>query len=172
MVNDDRLLRVGRLIDGAINLRNDSFAPWRARTHSRTNKITTVRMMEPSPSFPLQEMLGFNIEKGDGVATATLTADERHLNPHGMLHGGIPFTMLDTAMGAAVMTVVPEGFWCTTVDIHTRFLRPCGLGKVTATATVRRAGRRVVHVDAVVTDDQGREVVSAAGTFAVIEIPS
>ena len=128
--------------------------------------------MEQSPSFPLQEMLGFSIDKGHGVATATLIADERHLNPHGMLHGGIPFTMLDTAMGAAVMTVVPEGFWCTTVDIHTRFLRPCGLGEVIATATVRRAGRRVVHVDAVVTDDQGREVVSAAGTFAVIEIPS
>ncbi|MBL6635004.1 MAG: PaaI family thioesterase [Actinomycetota bacterium] len=123
-------------------------------------------------SFPLQEMLGFTIEKSDGAATASLIADERHLNPHGMLHGGIPFTMLDTAMGAAVMSVVPEGYWCTTVDIHTRFLRPCGVGEVTATATVRRAGRRVVHVDAVVTDAEGREVVSAAGTFAVIEIPT
>ena len=123
-------------------------------------------------SFPLQEMLGFTIEKSDGTATASLIADERHLNPHGMLHGGIPFTMLDTAMGAAVMSVVPEGFWCTTDDIHTRFLRPCGLGEVTARATVRRAGRRVVHVDAVVTDAEGREVVSAAGTFAVIEIPT
>jgi len=29
-----------------------------------------------------------------------------------------------------------------------------------------------VHVDAVVTDAEGREVVSAAGTFAVIEIPT
>ena len=128
--------------------------------------------MEHTTPFPLQEMLGFTIERGDGVASATLTADDRHLNPHGMLHGGVPFAMLDTAMGAAVMSVVPEGFWCTTVDIHTRFLRPCGVGRVTATATVRRAGRRVVHVDATVTDGEDREVVTAAGTFAVIEIPT
>jgi acyl-CoA thioesterase len=140
--------------------------------HREQMGVTTVVVMDDLFTFPLQEMLGFTIEKGDGVATATLTADERHLNPHGMLHGGIPFTMLDTAMGGAVMTVVPEGFWCTTVDIHTRFLRPCGLGRITAVATVRRAGRRVVHVDAVVTDSEEREVVSAAGTFAVIEIPS
>ena len=130
---------------------------------------------EPSPdplSFPLQEMVGFTIDKGVGVATASLDVDERHLNPHGVLHGGIPFMMLDTAMGAAVMSVIPEGFWCTTIDIHTRFLRPCGIGHVSATATVRRAGRRVVHVDAIVNDVENREVVSAAGTFAVIDIPS
>ena len=130
---------------------------------------------EPSPdplSFPLQEMVGFTIDKGVGVATASLDVDERHLNPHGVLHGGVPFMVLDTAMGAAVMSVIPEGFWCTTIDIHTRFLRPCGIGHVSATATVRRAGRRVVHVDAIVNDVENREVVSAAGTFAVIDIPS
>jgi acyl-CoA thioesterase len=131
--------------------------------------------VEPSPdplSFPLQEMVGFTIDKGDGVETASLDVNERHLNPHGVLHGGIPFTMLDTAMGAAVMSVIPEGFWCTTIDIHTRFLRPCGVGQVSATATDRRAGRPVVHVDAIVTDPENREVVSAAGTFALIDIPS
>ena len=80
--------------------------------------------------------------------------------------------MLDTAMGAAVMSVIPEGFWCTTIDIHTRFLRPCGVGQISATVTVRRAGRRVVHVDAIVTDAENREVVSAAGMSAVIDIPS
>ena len=128
--------------------------------------------MEQGAPFALQELIGFTMERGDGVAVSTLKIRPEHINPHGALHGGIPFTMLDTAMGAAVMSVVPEGFWCSTVDIHTRFLRPCGLGEVTARATVRRAGRRVVHVDAVVTDAAGREVVSAAGTFAVIEIPT
>ena len=131
--------------------------------------------VKPSPdplSFPLQEMVGFSVDKGDGTATASLDVDERHLNPQGTVHGGIPFMMLDTAMGAAAVSVIPEGFWCTTIDIHTRFLRPCGVGHISAMATVRRAGRRVVHVDAIVTDTENREVVSAAGTFAVIDIPS
>jgi acyl-CoA thioesterase len=71
-------------------------------------------------------------------------------------------------MGGATMSVLPEGNWCATLDIHTRFLSPCFGGRVTATATVRKAGKRVVHLDAVLTDEDGREYVAASGVFAVI----
>lgn len=43
---------------------------------------------------------------------------------------------------------------------------------ITATATVRRAGRRVSHVDAVVTDADGNELVTGAGTFAIYAAPA
>ena len=63
---------------------------------------------DDDPTFPLKEHLGFEIEHGDATATATATIelDERHLNPHAMAHGAVAFTMMDTAMGAAVMSVV------------------------------------------------------------------
>jgi uncharacterized protein (TIGR00369 family) len=128
--------------------------------------------MEQGAPFALQELIGFTMERGDGVAVSTLKIRPEHINPHGALHGGIPFTMLDTAMGAAVMTKVPDGHWCSTIDIHTRYLRPCTGGSITVTATVRRAGRRVSHVDAVVVDDDGNEIVTAAGTFAVVPVPT
>ncbi|MDA2946304.1 MAG: PaaI family thioesterase [Actinomycetota bacterium] len=128
--------------------------------------------MEQGTPFPLQTMLGFTMERGDGIAVSTLEVRPEHINPHGALHGGIPYTMLDTAMGAAVMTRVPDGHWCSTIDIHIRYLRPCTGGVITATATVRRAGRRVSHVDAVVTDAQGNEIVTASGTFAVVPVPT
>ncbi len=130
------------------------------------------RPMDEGSPFPLQALLGFTMESGNGVAVARLTVDQQHINPHGALHGGVPYTMLDTAMGAAVMSRVPDGHWCSTIDIHTRYLRPCTQGTITATATVRRAGRRVSHVDAVVTDDHGVEIVTASGTFAVVPAPS
>lgn len=128
--------------------------------------------MEQGTPFALQELIGFTMERGDGVAVSSLQIRPEHINPHGALHGGIPFTMLDTAMGAAVMTKVPDGHWCSTIDIHTRYLRPCTGGTITVTATVRRAGRRVSHVDAVVVDDDGNEIVTAAGTFAVVPVPT
>jgi uncharacterized protein (TIGR00369 family) len=118
--------------------------------------------------FPLRDMIGFDMESADGVARARLEVDERHINPHGSLHGAIPFMLIDTAMGGAAMSVLPDGNWVTTLDIHTRYLRPCFGGVITATATVRRAGKRVVHLDAVVTDDGGDELVAASGVFAVI----
>ncbi len=128
--------------------------------------------MEQGTPFALQELIGFTMERGDGVAVSTLQIRPEHINPHGALHGGIPYTMLDTAMGAAVMTKVPDGHWCSTIDIHTRYLRPCTGGTITVTATVRRAGRRVSHVDAVAVDDGGNEIVTAAGTFAVVPVPT
>jgi len=120
------------------------------------------------PSFPLREMLGFRIDSGHGESTVTLDVDERHINPHGSVHGAVMFAMVDTAMGGATMSVLDEGNWCATVDIHTRFLAPCFSGTLMATATVRRAGRRVVHLDGVVVDQAGKEYLAASGVFAVI----
>lgn len=125
-------------------------------------------MTDDDPGFPLRELLGFSIESGDGVGTAWLDVDERHINPHGAVHGAVMFALVDTAMGGATMSVLAEGNWCATVDIHTRFLAPCFGGRLTARATVRRPGRRIVHLDGVVVDDEGTEFVAATGVFAVI----
>ena len=125
----------------------------------------------PAADFPLKELIGFTIEPGDGRSTARLTVDERHLNPHGVVHGAVMFALLDTAMGGATMSVVEEGNWCATIDVTTRFLAPCFGGELVATATVRKAGRRVVHLDASVADADGVEFTAATGVFAVIPAP-
>ena len=118
--------------------------------------------------FPFRDLLGFKIESGDGVGRAWLDIDERHLNPHRTVHGAVPYALIDTAMGGATMSVLPAGNWCSTIDIHTRYLATIRGGRITATATVRRAGRRIVHLEGVVAGDDGTEYVVASGVFAVI----
>lgn len=135
---------------------------------SETTDHLDVQPSDDGPAFPLRDLIGFEIATGEGSGSATLELDERHMNPHGAVHGAIPYLLIDTAMGAATMSVVGEGNWCATLDIHTRYLSPCFGGRVTAVATVRKAGKRVVHLDAVVSGDDGREYVAASGVFAVI----
>jgi acyl-CoA thioesterase len=125
-------------------------------------------MSDAAPEFPLREMLGFPIEQGEGESWATIDIDERHINPHGTVHGAVMFMMLDTVMGGATMTVVGEGNRCSTIDIHIRYFAPCFGGALRAHAVVRRAGRRIVHLDGVVAGDDGTEYCAAAGVFAVI----
>jgi acyl-CoA thioesterase len=134
---------------------------------------------EPAPvtrpsevPFPFRELLGFEIEKGEGIGVARLVVAERHLNPNGAVHGAVPYALIDTAMGAATMSVLDAGLMCATIEIHTRYLAPCFGGQLTATATVRKAGRRIVHLDATVSDDGGNEIVAASGSFAVLTPPS
>lgn len=119
------------------------------------------------PTFPLKQHLGFTIQRGAGVATARLELDERHFNPNDVAHGAVAFTLMDTAMGAAVMSVVQPGEQCATIEVHTRFHRAASSGSLRAEATVLTAGRRVVQLESRTVDDEGRLVASATGSFAV-----
>lgn len=118
--------------------------------------------------FPLKELLGFSVEGADGVGRASLEIEQRHLNPNGVVHGSVPFAMIDTAMGAAAMSVLDEGRFCATIDIHTRYLSARAEGTIEVEAVVRRAGRRIIHLDAVARVGE-KEIVTAAGSFAVLD---
>lgn len=122
--------------------------------------------------FPLGEFLGLTIDQGlpsTGRAEVTLQVGDNHLNPNGIAHGAVTFAMMDTAMGAAVMTVVPEGHLCATIEIHTRFHRPIPPGPLTAEASVLTAGRRIVQLEAHTRDGEGQLVASATASFAVFQ---
>mgnify|MGYP000235589501 CR=1 FL=1 len=122
------------------------------------------------PSFPLQEVLGFTMERIDGGAIATLAIDDIHLNPHGVVHGAVPFTLMDTAMGSAVMSTIDDSRLCATIEMQTRFHRPVTTGTLRATAMITTAGRRIVHLTAETRDDDDRLVASATASFAVFEV--
>lgn len=126
--------------------------------------------MTDGPEFDLQAVLGFTIEREPGNASATLQIGDVHLNPHGVVHGAIPFTMMDTAMGAAVMSTIDDGRLCATIEMQTRFHRPVASGNLVATARVTSAGKRIVHLAAETRDDRDRLVASATASFAVFEV--
>lgn len=123
---------------------------------------------EPRPPFPLQEFLGFEMVRDGERAHATIDIGPVHHNPNGVAHGAVIVALIDTVMGAAAMSAVPEGSFCATIELHTRFLRPVMEGRVVAEAAVISAGRRVVHLEAKATGADGKLVASATGSFAVI----
>jgi len=126
-----------------------------------------------SGDFPLKRHLGMSIRTIEpGHATAEITIDERHLNPNGVAHGSVVFAMVDTAMGAAVMSLVPDGKACTTTDIHVRFARPIIAGPIVADTLVVKPGRTLMHIESKVTDSDGKLVATATGAFMVIDAPA
>lgn len=122
--------------------------------------------------FGFRDLLGFTTEQGESGSTVTLDCDDRHLNPHGAVHGAVMFALIDTAMGAAAVSTLDEGSMCATIECQTRFLSPCFGGRLSATARVRKAGRRVIFLDGEVVDADGREIVTATASFAVIPRPT
>ena len=122
-------------------------------------------------AFPLQSFLDFDVRDGpDGAVVAFLEVDDRHLNPNGIVHVGVVFTLADTAMGRATMAVLSEGQICASIEVSVRYLRPIPGGRLVATASVLRAGRRIVHLECSITvDGDDRPVAVLQGSFAVLE---
>ena len=101
---------------------------------------------------------------------AILDVDERDLNPHGVVHGGVVCTLVDTAMGQATIDVTEDGMCCATIELSVRYLRPITGGRLVATASVLKAGRRVMHLEGtVIVEGDGRPVAMVQGSFAVME---
>ncbi len=128
---------------------------------------------EDHGQFPLRRFLGMDIEDVEpGQAIARLEVTENLLNPNGVVHGGVLFTMVDTAMGGATMSVLEEGQSCASIEVQMRFLRPVGGGRLEADATVIRRGRKIIHLESRIRDGDGVLVATGAGTFAVVSTSS
>jgi len=66
-------------------------------------------------------MKGIAVERGRIVFEAT--ADDRHLNPLGGVHGGFASTVLDSVTGCAVHTLLDPGVGYGTIDLNVKMLR-------------------------------------------------
>lgn len=131
---------------------------------------TVVRARAPGASIgPLAEALHIsNAGAKDGHATYRLDVVPEMLNPHGVLHGGAVYVMVDYSMGGATMSVLPPGDICATIEIKISYLAGVRGGTLTAQTNIIKQGRRVVFLESKVTDARGKLVATATGSFAVI----
>jgi uncharacterized protein (TIGR00369 family) len=106
-------------------------------------------------------------ESGDGRATLSFAADDRHLNAAGTIHGGLLATLVDVAMGAAIRSDV-EGDSPVTSQLTLTYLRPGQVGQLIVTAEVRKRGDSLVICEADVAQGD-KSLVHALATFALLE---
>jgi len=89
---------------------------------------------------------------------------ERHPGT-GQFHGGVIASLIDVAGDFALVILVGGGV--PTINLRVDYLRPAGSGGLSATATVRRAGRTIGVVDIDVTDGSGKLVAVGRGCYGM-----
>jgi len=114
------------------------------------------------PRPPISALLNFGLaELGEGRAVFTVEPAEYHYNPIGVVHGGLAATLLDSAMGCAVHSMLPAGAGYTTLEIKVNFVRP-----MTAETGVVRCEAQVVYVGVRTATAEGRIVDESGKLYA------
>lgn len=132
----------------------------------------------PVPIAMINEHLGgYNSAMGlrfvatDGnELAAELEVGERHLQPYGLVHGGVLASMVETlcSVGAA-MHVREEGKSAVGLENSTSFLRAARSGILRGTARPVRCGRRSHVWAAEIRDDRDRLVASGRVRLMILE---
>ncbi len=117
----------------------------------------------------IARQFGFRLrEVGPSSLGLSMRVARRHLQVHGVVHGGVLAALADTAGGLAVYLCLPAGSRVATIEMKINYLEAVERGEVTADARVIRLGKNIGVVDCNITDDAGRLVGKALMTFAII----
>jgi len=120
---------------------------------------------------PIGRTLDFSlVEVERGRAVFEGTPDERHYNPMGGVHGGYAATLLDSACGIAVHSMLKPDQGFTTLELKVSYLRGMNdqTGQVRAEGRVVNIGRRVAFAEADIRDADGRVMATATSTLLVL----
>lgn len=126
------------------------------------------------PHPPIGETLNFmpiSAEYGRVVFQGTPTA--AHYNPIGSIHGGWAATLLDSCVGCAVQSVLPQGKGYTTLELKVNYVRGLSAetGPVRAEGKVVHAGSRTATAEGRLVDAAGKLYAHATTTCMILELP-
>jgi 1,4-dihydroxy-2-naphthoyl-CoA hydrolase len=101
-------------------------------------------------------------------ARARIKVEERHLQPNGVVHGGVYASLAETISSASTARAVKENREVAIGMVNdTSFLRPITEGHVNAAARPRQRGRTTWIWDVEMSDDEGRLCALTRMTIAV-----
>ena len=123
-------------------------------------------MIAPMPAPSFNQYLGVRVVRMEGgEAEAVIELAPHHTNNRGVAHGGVVSSLLDSAMGAAVISAIPKEWWCATTGLSIQFIAGAHEGTLTATGKVARRARSIAFVQGEARDANGRLVATAQGTW-------
>ncbi|HLI06345.1 MAG TPA: PaaI family thioesterase [Ktedonobacteraceae bacterium] len=117
------------------------------------------------------QLLGLHIETvHNGIGRVRVSVDERLMHPQMIVHGGVIFTLADTAMSMAILSVNPPGTRTGTIEAKINYLLPVRTGELLAEAHIVHQGRSTAVLEATVfniVDGEQKAIARLLGTFSV-----
>ena len=136
-------------------------------------KVLQAMLAGDLPAPSMAKTLAFSMteaEEGRVVFAGMPSAD--HLNPLGTVHGGWTATVMDSALGCAVFSVIRPGEAYTTVEFKVNLVRPVlpGIGEVFCEGKIVHRGRTIATSEAWLRDGKGKLLAHGTETCTIFPI--
>ena len=108
--------------------------------------------------------LGLRWESHDRLR---LTIRDELINPAGLLSGPVAYAMLDYCMGSTLWKSREQGERIATIGISINYVQTAREGDVICESTLDRRNDRIAVLSGRVTHEDGRQLTTAIGSFAI-----
>lgn len=140
-------------------------------TQNEQTEIPLDLIKQGVNNMGIARLLGMRIEAlEDGIGRVSIQVNERLMHPQQIVHGGVIFTLADTAMSMALLSVILPGTRFSTIEAKINFLAPVRAGELQAEASIVQQGRSIAVLEATVYnlyDDVRTAVARILGTFSI-----
>jgi acyl-CoA thioesterase len=127
-------------------------------------------MKKIKSSQPYWTLLGIEmLDVKKGWAKLQLPFAKELTHPYGIAHGGVIFSLADSAVAMALLGLVEKGERFTTVEMNINYVSPFKEGNITAEARIVNKGSRIALGDVDVGDDQGGLVAKCLATYTIMK---
>ncbi len=128
------------------------------------NELKDVVKNSPYPSHMAMAIDRIEYDSADII----LDLAQCHLQPFGIVHGGVLATLIDTATFWSAFLRLPQNAGLVNIDLKLNYLAPVVKGRLTAKGTCIRPGKSVSYSEAKVYDED--DTLLAHGTSSLLTL--
>ena len=128
------------------------------------NKLIEKVNTSPYPRHLRMQLVSISVDE----AMVSLKTEQCHLQPFGIVHGGVLATLIDTATFWSVFLRLPEDVGLVNIDLKLNYLKSISTGLMTAEGRCIRAGRSINYAEASVKDNRGNIIAHGTSTLMVL----
>jgi acyl-CoA thioesterase len=140
-------------------------------THQEHEFFSLEHLVQDTSKFGILRLLGMQIVTAEsGVGRVSIQIDERLMHPQQIVHGGVIFTLADTAMSMALISVLPVGTPFGTLEAKINFMLPVYKGELLAEGKIVHKGRSTAVLEATVfniIEGEQHAIARILGTFSI-----
>ncbi|MCD6347049.1 MAG: PaaI family thioesterase [Bacteroidales bacterium] len=128
------------------------------------SEIISLVNCSPYPSHMSMRLMSLELDR----ATVELEVGSCHLQPYGIVHGGVLSTLIDTATFWSVFMRIPEGDGLVNIDLKLNYLQAVQSGKLITEGYAIRSGRSISYAEAKVFNEDNELIAHGTSTLKIL----